>query len=263
MAHNKTYVRLKNISVERQQAMIKISTTLRRLMDKKDLSITELASESGIPKETIKTILYQNPKDARLSTSIKLADALNCSLDDLVGRKYLSKEEQHLLNLLKKLPDRSVLFLQEIADLEYHLIQENKKNKANKIPVLAPTKYFCDGLLYDSLFYETVDISYHPYNKIIMCGLKITNNDFAPTYNAEDILLIAKDRPPVQNDCAVYLYEGRLYLRRCTGTGLEPISICGRTLEIENSASLFCFGYVFAVYRGEDKIPHTDTNKKQ
>lgn len=55
-------------------------------MDDKNLTIKCLSDISDLPEDTIKAILYHRVKDVKLSTAVKLADAFNCSLDDLVKR---------------------------------------------------------------------------------------------------------------------------------------------------------------------------------
>lgn len=57
------------------------------LMNEYNLTIKQLSYASDLSEETIKAILYSRVKDIKLSTAIKLANALNCSLDDLVQRK--------------------------------------------------------------------------------------------------------------------------------------------------------------------------------
>lgn len=65
---------------------MELSDTLRRKMDDKNLTIKCLSDISDLPEDTIKAILYHRVKDVKLSTAVKLADAFNCSLDDLVKR---------------------------------------------------------------------------------------------------------------------------------------------------------------------------------
>lgn len=58
----------------------------RKKMDNEQLTIKLLSDVSNIPEDTIKAILYHRVKDVKLSTVMKLADAFNCSIDELVNR---------------------------------------------------------------------------------------------------------------------------------------------------------------------------------
>ena len=64
-----------------------LTETLRAKMNECNLTIKQLSYASDLSEETIKAILYSRVKDVKLSTAIKLANALNCSLDDLVKRQ--------------------------------------------------------------------------------------------------------------------------------------------------------------------------------
>lgn len=46
-------------------------------------SIQQLATRSGVPEETIKSILYRGHTDMRVSTARRLAKALNCTMEDI------------------------------------------------------------------------------------------------------------------------------------------------------------------------------------
>lgn len=66
---------------------MELTESLRIKMNVYNLTIKQLSYASDLSEETIKAILYSRVKDIKLSTAIKLANALNCSLDDLVQRK--------------------------------------------------------------------------------------------------------------------------------------------------------------------------------
>lgn len=63
-----------------------LADNLRKKMAEKMITICRLAEISELPVDTIKAILYHRVKDVKLSTAVKLADALGCSLDDLTSR---------------------------------------------------------------------------------------------------------------------------------------------------------------------------------
>lgn len=65
---------------------MELTDTLRKKMDDEKLTIKRLSDISELPEDTIKAILYHRVKDVKLSTAVKLADAFNCSLDDLINR---------------------------------------------------------------------------------------------------------------------------------------------------------------------------------
>lgn len=66
---------------------MELTESLRVKMNNYNLTIKQLSYIADLSEETIKAILYRRVKDVKLSTVIKLANALDCSLDDLVKRK--------------------------------------------------------------------------------------------------------------------------------------------------------------------------------
>lgn len=54
---------------------------LKRIRSEKGLSVPELVKISGVSRRTIQDV--ENRDDCRVSTAIKLADALNVTLDEL------------------------------------------------------------------------------------------------------------------------------------------------------------------------------------
>ena len=46
-------------------------------------SIQQLSERSGVPEETIKSILYRGHTDMRVSTARRLAKALDCTMEDI------------------------------------------------------------------------------------------------------------------------------------------------------------------------------------
>ncbi len=64
---------------------------IKECADKKDISIPQLSIKSGVADSRIRHILNGDSKDPRISTLVKLADALDVSLDELVGREFPKK----------------------------------------------------------------------------------------------------------------------------------------------------------------------------
>lgn len=54
---------------------------LKKIRAERNLSVPQLVNLSGVPRRTIQEI--ENRDDCRVSTAIKLADALHVTLDEL------------------------------------------------------------------------------------------------------------------------------------------------------------------------------------
>lgn len=62
-----------------------VSIGLRKMMKSHKLTISKLSDQSNIPEDTIKSIRSGKTKNPGIQTIIRLADALDCSIDELIG----------------------------------------------------------------------------------------------------------------------------------------------------------------------------------
>ena len=64
-----------------------INENLKKICEEKDISAYHLAKITQLPISVVAKIIRNEVKNPRLDTVIKIADALDISLDELVGRK--------------------------------------------------------------------------------------------------------------------------------------------------------------------------------
>ena len=66
---------------------------LRMKLKENKLTLSALSVKADLSEDTLRSIIYGKSQDIRLNTLIKIADALNCPLDELIGRTTSSKPE--------------------------------------------------------------------------------------------------------------------------------------------------------------------------
>ena len=95
----------------------------------------------------------------------------------------------------------------EIAYFESRIADYNKSHKTDCISVLTPTGYVQDGMVFDSISTNIVNISAYKkdFGDIVLCGIKIVGRNLSPTYFDNDILLIGKDRFPESGETGIFL----------------------------------------------------------
>lgn len=104
------------------------------------ISQADLCRKTGMVSSKISQILQGKTTDPRLSTAVKIADALDVSLDYLAGRKQtpeikLSSDEQQLVNNYRDSTPERKRTLQQTAhdsavmskDMEEHEIYKDSK----------------------------------------------------------------------------------------------------------------------------------------
>lgn len=71
---------------------------IQEYIDAQRYSIRELERQTGLGSNTIHNILSDRSKSPTIETVIKIADALNCSLDELLDRKKFTNHKQKRLS---------------------------------------------------------------------------------------------------------------------------------------------------------------------
>jgi len=64
-----------------------LAQNIRKLRKKQGLTLEKLSSLAGISISTLAKIEYEEAKEPTIITVIKIAAALNVSIDELVGRR--------------------------------------------------------------------------------------------------------------------------------------------------------------------------------
>ncbi|MGN0298653.1 MAG: helix-turn-helix domain-containing protein [Lachnospiraceae bacterium] len=65
---------------------------LKQLMKEHHMTIITLADQSGISEDTIKAIRTGRIKSPGIEVLVKLADVLDCSIDELIDRTVVSSD---------------------------------------------------------------------------------------------------------------------------------------------------------------------------
>ena len=237
------------------------SNDLIKMMKIKNLSIKQLASKANVPEDTIKNIVYNRVSDIKLSTVIKMANAMNCSIDELIGRNCFSDEESKLIKLLRSLSTSSKNFILSMAELEQAITVENEDEEL--VTLFQPTGNMEDGMIYDSSNFMKINVSGYiqKYGRDkINCALFINSDSFNPTYNHGDILLIC-NKILHHGDTGIFIRQdtGQLFIRKYIESSpirLEPITNYGTTISIDKNSiedmnRWIKFGYVVTKYRSD------------
>ena len=103
---------------------------INRLLYKKNWSIRQLSDQAGLPYESIKKLVGGKIKNPTIYTISKVCDALDCSIDYLLGRSVINTIDQ------KSLPPRVFNLLAEIAYFESRIATTINLTKPIVFPFL-------------------------------------------------------------------------------------------------------------------------------
>jgi SOS-response transcriptional repressor LexA len=211
-------------------------------------SIRRLSDESQLPYESVKKLLSGKIANPSIYSLYKIGKALNCGID------YLLDSEMHGILNCYDLPERAVILLKEMAAFEHYLHKQNQHNVTRSIPVFVPTGTVKDGMFFDSISTETIDIPiYHnELDDIIMCGVRIDVKELHPTYLCGDILLIAKDRFPYDGDICIFLMDNKVYIRKYSmgyPTVMKSVNDSSNPIIVNDINHIHFFGRVVSILR--------------
>ena len=176
-----------------------ISSLRRNLfmyVDQKDITLAEIAEAADISFSTLRSFLYGDAEDCRLSTVVKLAHALGVSMDELVGSGTISPQTCESLQLIRQLPESFTHFVRWA--IHYHYNKLTSKEVTEKAIEVMVANCSENGNLKMTNQLEIVDISgiNDDLRPKIYMGIKVPCNHYEPKYFKGDILLLANDRSP-------------------------------------------------------------------
>ncbi len=183
------------------------------LMEERDFSLRELAEKADMPFETLKSFLYGNSKDCKLSTAVKIATAFGISIDEVVGANTIAPLTRESLAMCRSMPDYVVYLIQSFIRHQYTLQSQITEGSIH-IPLLLPECQ--NGYLQTTNVTDTVCID-HLTNALkskICIGIKIPCEHYEPFYMPGDIILLAVDRDGLHNERCVLSYRGHYFLAR-------------------------------------------------
>ena len=183
---------------------------LRKELNTRDLSIQEFAEMCGLPVETIRNIYYGKSIDPKLSTALKIADALQLSVNCMVGKCHHTPSERAIIQNYRSCGKHGKSIIELIARYEASAVKHERDSAIkHKIPCIIPQGDIRKGIIYDLC--ETVDIETSVNEAYI--GIQMNNNDLAPAFCKGDILLF-ENRFPHHGEMASFYKEDRAYIRK-------------------------------------------------
>ena len=216
---------------------------------RKNWTLRILAEKADLSEDTLNTFINGKGKDCNLSTVIKIAKALNISIDELVGEDTLNQDTRECLSICRTLPDNAVYLIRWYIKYIESLNKHNEPNKRYVTVVALECNHH--GNLKLTTEYEHVDITHlnEEYRYKVFVGMKVPCEHYMPYYSPYDTLLIANDRLPNANEHCMFRNGNSVYIgRRKVENGIANYySIRHNKFRFEESEVEELIGYVVGV----------------
>ncbi len=189
-----------------------ISKRLRTILDTQNITMEMLSLQSGVPLETIRNLFYHKAENPRLKTVLALSRALGVTVESLlsVEQNADDPEDKLLLYHYHQASSHGQHLIRFIASMEADLIHnKNHLPDTHTIPYFYPTNAASDDSFYTTCDVRCLDVSCPE----AFAAIRIPNNQNAPEYWKDDILLLA-NRFPNPGEHTVFYYNSQVHLRK-------------------------------------------------
>ncbi|MBQ9984475.1 MAG: helix-turn-helix transcriptional regulator [Lachnospiraceae bacterium] len=238
--------------------LIYFRQNLKEQLQKSKISLNYLATQADISEDTLRSIIYGKSQDIKLSSILKIAHVLDCSVDSLIGRSHFTVREENMVKKFRNLSEHSKRAVLALIDIEEHTTAQHSTKGIHTLCVFKPIGNMKDGFYYDTSKYEFLDITDYPdeLKEKLALGIKIPSSHFEPTYFVNDILLLSQQQAPEINDIVFCTNDaGRIFLRKNTPLGYEPINRFGKLIPTKELHKYQIIGVVLKVAK-EFNIEH-------
>lgn len=184
-------------------------------IERKDITLAELAEAADISTNTLRSFLYGDATDCHVSNVVKLARALHVSVDELLGSGTISPQTCESLQLTRMLPESFTHFVRWAIHYHYNM-QNTQVVTERAIEIMSPECKDNGNLKMNNNF-DVMDISdlEDEIRPKIFMGIRIPCKHYMPLYSEGDILLIANDRNARTGELVVIGVGENMWILKC------------------------------------------------
>lgn len=195
-------------------------------ISEKDITIKEISEVADVNFETLKSFIYGDAKDCKLSTAVKLARAFNVTIDELVGAETIEPETRECVALARNLKDHHRYVIRSYVRHQYKL-HGDVPATSKQISVMLPECH--NGHLKTTNITEALNIDHlqSGTRSKVCLGLRVPCEHYEPHFMQNEIILLATDRDGLNNERCVITHGGNFYLCRKkieTVNGVKKVS---------------------------------------
>lgn len=183
-----------NLVANRVDFISAFRQNLFKYISDKEITLNDISIASNIPYNTLNTFLYGNSKDTRISNAVKLAHALDISIDELVGSETIPELTRESLSICRNLPDNDLMLVRWFIRCLEDLNRQNEPNKRYVKVMLPELDNNGDWKLISKFEKREITDLQEPLRSKIFMGFKVISDYYLPYYYPDDIVLIANDR---------------------------------------------------------------------
>ena len=227
-----------------------LAERLKFLMKIKGYTISDLSIETNISEDTIKAIRSGKTKNPGINIVSAISDALDCTIENLIGRTSNNDDEAELLRKWRSLDSHGRNNVILTLDKELAL-QPSYSSNTRSLKRYTLSAYLGNGSLFDEERYDYISIPQN-YMKNAHFAITVLSDSMFPMFFPGDMVAIEK-RSPLPDEIAVYLKDNIVYARKHIVMNgkvrLIPPYATNNEVELKHIESYTCLGTIIGVIR--------------
>lgn len=182
----------------------------------KRITRAELSKRADVSVETINSFLYGETKELKMSSAFKIANALDVTMEELTGMPYTDEDTNEIVRLTKQLPS-NLRYYTKWSIKSLGSMYQKARIKEKAIPL---KEIVCEGG-YHTIGHEAEILDISTYSAEIRAksflAIKCSCDCFMPYFSPYNLLILANDRPPHNNEIVACISSGKFWLIRKKG----------------------------------------------
>ena len=188
-----------------------ISSVLKTLMNAHEMTLQDLADQSGLPIETIRNVYYGKVTDPKISTMKAISKVFKVSINYMLGEPFVTPEESSLLTYYRRCGKHGKSVIELIAKYEATAARSERDAKGkHSVPCVVPKGNIRKGIVYDTN--ETVEKETTVAEAYM--AITIPSNDLAHYGYCKNDSILFEKRFPENGEIVSYIIADRVYIRK-------------------------------------------------
>ncbi len=243
---------------------MEFSEKVKLLKAQKKMTTEDLSARTGIPVGTLSKILSGATETPKLGIAVKVAEALETSLEYLCGmseHQPITEEEKALIDSYNMLDARGKKYINEMINREI----ERKKDMEDETEMRAANEYESEekitlplyilpasagtGSFLDNSDYEDIQVRSTYTTRNADFAVKVSGNSMEPTFHHGDVLLVQKKAMVDKGELGIFVCDGEGYFKRYMGKYLHSLNPEYDDIPLSKFTQFICCGKVIGNLR--------------
>lgn len=227
---------------------------IKKRKKEKGLTNEALSEKSGISVGTLNKLLSGATADPKLSTLRPLANALEMSLDELLGIQKESAEGLPTALAVKygELDDSGKETVEYIINKEYERVIKDRMAKPYSLetPAVRRLKLYniavsagTGSYLADS-DYSEIAVYTNAKTDMADFAVRVYGDSMSPRYESGDILLVSRADEIDKGELGIFSLNGESYFKKYGGDRLISLNPAYHDILLNSHDEIVCFGRV-------------------